>query len=56
MNIIDLAILEIEREGKILAKNNAKLVFERAREIRKWLDKQERNSKVLKSRYKKEKE
>ena len=54
MNIIDLAILEVEREGKMKAKNCLKLVFERASKIRKYLDNQERNKKVLKSRYKKE--
>ncbi|GEM_PF-6717596 len=54
MSIFDLATLQLQREGKVFAKDNLKLLIDRAITIRKFFDNQERNKKVLENRYRKE--
>ena len=46
MNIFELAIMEVKREGKINEKNAGQLIIARAYTIRKYLDIAERNKKV----------
>lgn len=53
MDIFELAILEVQRERKIHSKKVVSLVFNRAEKILKYMDMQERNTKVAKNRYKK---
>lgn len=50
MNIFELAILQVKREGNWGKKNKWQLVLDRAIKIRKYLDLQERNKKVWESR------
>ena len=50
MSIFQLAIIEVEREGKINDKNAMELIIDRAYTIRKWLDIQARNDKIAKNR------
>lgn len=52
-DIFQLAILEVQRERKSYSKNIVSLVFNRADKILKYMDMQERNTKVAKNRYKK---
>jgi len=52
MNIFSLAIMELKREGMNENQEGlSSLMLDRAIEIRKYLDIQERNKKVLKNRY-----
>ena len=46
MNIFNLAIQEVEREGKINQNNAFSLVIDRMITIRKYLDIKERNTKI----------
>jgi len=50
MNIFDLAVKQVIREGKIRRKDWRLLVLDRAVTIRKWLDIQEKNKKTWKTR------
>ncbi len=50
MNIFDLAVKQVIREGKIRRKDWRLLVLDRAITIRKWLDIQEKNKKTWKTR------
>jgi len=52
MNIFELAILQLQREGNWGRKDRWLLVIDRAIAIRKYLDLQERNRKVWESRRK----
>ena len=52
MNIFELAILQVQREGNWGRKDRWLLVIDRAIAIRKYLDLQERNRKVWESRRK----
>ena len=49
-SIFDLAIKQIEREGKLLNKNALELIIDRAIRIRHYLDMVERNRKVTKKK------
>lgn len=49
MNIFILAELELTREGKLLTKNNGRLLIDRAIKIRKYLDYQNRSINAWKS-------
>ena len=53
MNIFELAVLEVEREGKIENKKVVNLIFDRAIRIRKYMDMQNKNQAVADSRSKK---
>jgi len=55
MNIFELAIKQVKREGKWGDKNKWLLVLDRAIKIRKYLDLQERNKKVWESRKRRKK-
>jgi len=46
MNILELATLQIEREGKLYDEDVLLLILDRMIIIRKWLDIQARNKKV----------
>jgi len=50
MNLFNLAELELRRENR---EPSQTLIIDRAITIRKWLDIQTRNKKVLENRYKK---
>jgi len=50
MNIFDLAVKQVIREGKIRRKDWRLLVLDRAITIRKWLDIQEKNKKTWETR------
>jgi len=52
MNIFELAIKQVKREGNWGRKDKWLLVLDRAIKIRKYLDLQERNKKVWESRRK----
>lgn len=53
MNLFELARLQVKREGKLKDSNVDLLILDRAMKIRKYLDIQERNIKVLKARWNK---
>lgn len=53
VNIFDLAIEQVKKEGKLTAKNNLALIVERAITIRQYLDRSNRNKNVWISRKKK---
>jgi len=55
MNIFELAILQVQREGNWRRKDRWGLVIDRAITIRRYLDLQERNRKVWESRKKRRK-
>jgi len=54
-DIFDLAIIQIGREGKLYREDWMILVIDRAREIRKWMDRSEANKRGAKTRAKKKK-
>jgi len=54
MNIFELSMLQIKREGKLKNKNIGSLLIDRAYKIRKYLDIVERNKQVAENRYEKE--
>lgn len=51
-NIFELARLEVEREGKLNTPEEALFILDRAIEIRRYFDLQERNKKVAQNRRK----
>jgi len=53
MNIFELAVLEVGREGKSRSKDVISLIFDRAVSIRKYMDMQNKNQAVADSRSKK---
>lgn len=53
MNIFELSMLQIKREGKLRDKNIGILLIDRAYKIRKYLDISERNKQVAENRYEK---
>jgi len=50
MNIFELAIIQVKKEGKINNKNAMKLIIDRAYAIRKWLDLSDKNKQVAENR------
>jgi len=52
-NILELAEMELIREGKIKDKKAGQMLIDRAYTILKWLDKAERNEKIANKRWKK---
>ena len=53
MDILNLAYIQVEKEGKLDKKNAWDLILDRAIQIRHYLDMQNRSKKVALSRYEK---
>ena len=52
MDIINLAIRQVEREGKLAQENWMELVLDRALSIRRWMDVSDKNLKAAETRRK----